>query len=217
MPKKTKKYGILVDTTYCLGCGVCVAACKQENDLPPYTDDKPGTLGLSWNQVLSFSEGTYPELSVQYLPMHCMHCEKPPCVESCPNKAIQKREDGIVFVDKNKCKAVKKCIPACPYGAIKFNAEKRVSEACTLCMHRIDEGLEPACVRACIGGALTFGDFNDPVSKISQALRASRDRAFVIKPEKRTNPSIWYISPEKSDVEKLSSIATGKIIYGSKK
>lgn len=224
MAKKTKKYGLLVDMTYCFGCGVCVAACKQENDLPPYMDDKPGTIGLSWNQVLSFSEGIYPELSVQYLPIHCMHCEKPPCVESCPKQAIHKREDGIVFIANNQCNAcedqpngTKKCIPACPYEAISFNEEKRVAEACTLCLHRIEVGLEPACVRACIGGAIAFGDFNDPGSKASQALQAAKGRAFVLKPERDTVPSVWYISPEKFNKDKLSNIASGRIIYGSKK
>lgn len=214
---KTKKYGIAVDMNYCLGCGVCVVACKQENDLPPHIDDKPGTVNFSWNQVLSFAEGIYPELSVEYLPVHCMHCEKPPCIESCPNKAIKKREDNVVFIDKSKCRAAKKCIPACPYGAIRFNEEKHVSEACTLCLHRIDQGLEPACVRACIGGALIFGDLNDPSSKASKTVRAAKDKAFVLKPEKGTGPSVWYISPEKSNKDKFADVAAGRIIFGATK
>ena len=218
-----KKYGLLVDVSYCLGCGVCVVACKQENDLPPRVDDKPTTPGLSWNQVLSFTEGIYPELSIQYLPLHCMHCQNPPCVGACPQKAIQKREDGIVFIAKNQCNACekqlggeKKCIPACPYGAIKFNKEKRVAEACTLCLNRIEAGQAPACVNACIGGALIFGDFNDASSEISQALLAAKDRAFILKPDKGTGPSIWYISPEQDKINRLSNIRNGQIIYGSR-
>ena len=66
-----KQYGILVDMESCLGCGVCVVACKQENGLPPYVNDRPGTIGLACNQVLRFIEGSYPDLTANYLHIHC--------------------------------------------------------------------------------------------------------------------------------------------------
>jgi len=220
----TKQYGIAVDINSCIGCGICVIACKQEHNLSPHVDDVPGTRGAAWNQVLSMLEGTYPDLSMQYLYLHCMHCENPPCVEACPVEgALTKREDGIVLIDKEKCDGCKgksegpRCIPACPYGAIQFDASKGVAEACTLCAHLVDAGHEPACVKACLGGTLTFGDLNDPNSKISKALKAAGDRVFVLKAEKGTNPSVRYIRPEGVNVERVTNIAKAKLMYGFNK
>ena len=219
-----KQYGILVDITHCLGCGVCVATCKQENDLPPYADDKPGTTGTAWNQVLSFSEGVYPDLAVHYLHIHCMHCENPPCVAACPKDAIHKREEGTVLITKAKCNGcqdqpdkIKKCVVACPYGAIQVNEVKGTVEACTLCVHRTESGLEPACVRACIGGALIFGDLGDPHSKIAEAIMAAKDRVFILKPEENTGPSVRYICPEGASMEKVSDTNTYEVLYGFRK
>ncbi|MDP2916821.1 MAG: 4Fe-4S dicluster domain-containing protein [Dehalococcoidia bacterium] len=209
----TRRYGIVVDMQYCLGCGVCVVACKQENDLPPHTNDKPGTTGIAWNRVISVTDGVYPELTNQFFHIHCMHCENPPCVSACPENAINQQENGIVLIASGKCNAckdqsdgVKKCIPACPYAAIHFNAEKGVVQACTLCAQRVQSGLEPACVRACIGKALIFGDFNDPTSKTSKAIKEAGDRVFILKPEKKTGPSVKYIRPDGVDLNKLAGL-----------
>lgn len=198
---------------YCFGCGVCVVACKQENNLPPHTDDKPGTTGLAWNRVFSVTEGIYPNLINQFFHIHCMHCENPPCMPACPKNAINKQGNGVVLISSGKCDAckdqpdgVKRCIPACPYGAIQFNAEKGVAQACTLCAHRIEAGLEPACVRACTGKALIFGDFNDPNSKVSKAIKEAGDRVFTLKPEKKAEPSIKYLRPKAVSSEKLPSL-----------
>lgn len=220
----SKRYGILVDIGSCWGCGVCVVACKQENGLPPNIDDKPGTRGLAWNQVLRILDGIYPDLSGQYLYIHCMHCENPPCLEACPvDGAIYKREDGLVLIDKSKCDGCKDepkgpaCIPACPYGALQFNDKKTVVEACTLCVQRLNAGLEPACVRACLGRALTFGDFNDPDSNVSKGLRLAGDRVFILKPERRTEPSVRYIRPPGVSLEKVSRLDKTEVIYGFQK
>ncbi len=220
----SKQYGIAVDIGTCIGCGVCVIACKQEHNLSPGVDDVPGTTGIAWNQVLSMLEGTYPDLSMYYLPVHCMHCENPPCVEACPVEgALLKRKDGIVIINREKCDGCKgkpegpRCMPACPYGVIQFDAKKGVAEGCTLCAHRVDAGLEPACVRACLGGTLFFGDLNDPNSKASKALKEAGDRVFVLKPEKGTNPSLRYIRPKGVSLKRVSNIARAKKLYGFEK
>ncbi len=161
----SKRYGILVDIDNCIGCGVCVLACKEENGLAPHADDVPGTQGPARNQVLQICEGIFPELSADHLPIQCMHCANPPCVKACPWNAISRHEDGMVLIAKGKCNAcanqpdgLKKCIRACPYGAIQFDAQKGVVDACTLCTHRIVKGLDPACVETCTTGAMLFGD-----------------------------------------------------------
>ena len=117
----------------------------------------------------------------------CQHCDDPPCVEVCPTGASFKRADGIVLVDKHICIGCRYCMMACPYKARSFVAEpiddqkpwaprgKGSVESCTMCVHRIDAGRQPACVEACSakgGGAMTFGDLNDPESDIAKAVRA---------------------------------------------
>jgi Fe-S-cluster-containing dehydrogenase component len=218
------KYGILVNIEECLGCGVCVIACKQENGLPPNTDDVPGTRGIAWNQVLGLLEGVYPDLSMYYLYLHCMHCENPPCIGSCPRDAIHKRDDGIILISKIKCDAcrnesdgMKKCTVACPYGAIQFNGQRGVVEACTMCVHLVEASQEPACVKACMGGALTFGDLNSPDSKISQAIAAAKERIFVLLPEKGTNPSVQYVRPQEVSLDRVSQMENATKMYGFKK
>jgi Fe-S-cluster-containing dehydrogenase component len=199
---------------YCVGCGVCVVACKLENNLPPHVNDKPGTIGIAWNRVVSITEGIYPKLLTQHLTVHCMHCENPPCMAACPKDAIKKQKDGIVLISGSKCNACedqpggeKKCISACPYGAIRFNAEKGVVQACTLCAKRIKVGLEPACVRACVSKALIFGDLNDPASKVSKAINEASDRIFVLKSEEKTDPSVRYIWSKRISLEQRTDLA----------
>lgn len=221
-----KRYGMLVDMNYCLGCGICVISCKQENYLPPNADDRPGIRGISWNQVLSITEGVYPELSRFTFPSHCAHCANPPCVKACPKVAININIDSAVLISSAKCNAcvdqpdgVKACISACPYGAIQFNPKKNVVESCTFCSHRLasDSNAEPACVRACTGRCLTFGDLNDPSSKISIKIREAGNRIFVLKPEKGTEPSVKYIRPSRLNLGKLADFTFTEVLYGYKK
>ena len=219
----TKQYGILVDIASCLGCGVCVLACKQENNLPPDINDMPGTIGIAWNQVLSFLEGTYPELSVNYLYAQCMHCGNPPCKDSCPKGAIYKRDDGLVLIDKDKCDGCKdlaegpKCVPACPYGTIQFSDKRGIAEKCTLCSHLIDASDKPACVKACLGDTLIFGDFNDPSSKVSKKIEEAGDRVFILKPEEKAEPFLKYIRPEGVGLDRLTRLDKARKLYGFEK
>ena len=112
---------------------------------------------------------------------------------------------------------IKKCVVACPYGAIQVNEAKGTVEACTLCIHRTESGLEPACVRACIGGALIFGDLGDPHSKIAEAIEEAKDRVFVLKPEENTSPSVRYICPEGASMKRVSDTDAYEVLYGFRK
>jgi len=147
-----------------------------------------------------------------------MHCDDPPCVEACPEHAIYKRLDGIVFIDQEKCKGRSECIKACPYGVIETNPDQDYfpgktlpfeetskshrqhlsgkATACTLCVHRIELGREPACVEGCPSRAMIFGDLDDPDSPI----RKNISEAVQILASKGTNPKVSYIVP--SDVLK---------------
>lgn len=153
------RWGLAIDLKRCIGCQACVMACKAENFTGP---------GIKWARVLDFEEGTYPKTTRELLPVLCNHCAEPPCVEVCPTGASIKREDGIVWVDYNKCIGCRYCAVACPYNsrhyyknqvpyfsigftpAEQFNTEligiqkqrPGTSQKCTFCMHRIDRGLK---------------------------------------------------------------------------
>ena len=116
------------------------------------------------------------------LPMMCQHCENPPCVDVCPTGASFKRADGIVLVDKHLCIGCRYCMMACPYKARSFVHEplhdqkpdvprgKGTVESCTMCVHRVDKGQQPACAEACPNKSIMFGNLNDSDSKISKKI-----------------------------------------------
>jgi molybdopterin-containing oxidoreductase family iron-sulfur binding subunit len=174
------RWGMLIDTTKCNDCNVCVDACNKENGIED--QGKPETTP-QWIRKLTVKDSTTGH--VASLPVMCQHCENPPCADVCPTGASFKRADGIVLVDRHICIGCRYCMMACPYKARSFEHEnvtgqkahaprgKGTVEACTLCVHRVDKGKNPACVDACNvdgHGAMVFGDMNDPQSEISQRL-----------------------------------------------
>ena len=135
-------------------------------------------------------KGIYPNLSMYFLPVPCMHCNDPQCMDACPEEAIYKRPDGIVLLDEEKCTGCQLCIPACPYDALTYDDNRDMVVKCTLCHHRIDEGLEPLCMTCCEAEAIFFGDMNDPTSEVSK--RISQRNAYTLKPEAGTGPAVYY-------------------------
>lgn len=195
------RWGMLIDTTRCQsGCTECISACNKENHLGETT--RPRT-DAQWIRKIDLKElKTGRALS---LPMMCQHCAEPPCVDVCPTGASFKRADGIVLVDKHICIGCRYCMMACPYNARSFIHEpledqrphaprgKGTVESCTLCVHRVDEGRVPACVEACndsAGGAMLFGDLNDPASEISR--RVATYRTTRIRSDLGTDPGVHY-------------------------
>jgi tetrathionate reductase subunit B len=128
---------------------------------------------------------------MDFLPKLCNHCENPLCVDSCPEDAIQKRDDGIVILDQELCTGCQLCITACPYGIIVFEEEINLAGKCNFCAHRVDQGLEPFCVICCEGQALFFGDLDDSNSIVS--ILTSEKNVFQLKSEGKTNPKVYYI------------------------
>ena len=183
----SKRYGLVIDLDRCMGCEGCIIACKVEHNLDKVSGIRVDTIGGAHKDT---PKGKFPNLSMYYLPVPCMHCSNPPCMDACDEKAIFKRQDGIVLIDQDKCNGCQLCIPACPYDALTYDKDRDMVTKCTLCHHRIDDGLEPFCVIWCEGEAMFFGDLNDPESEVSKL--ASKKSAYVIKPEANTEPSVYY-------------------------
>ena len=113
------KWGMVIDLEKCTGCQACSLACSMENNTLP---------GETWQDVLFYSEGKYPHVSIKWFPRPCMHCENPSCVHVCPAKATYKTEDGVVLIDWNRCIGCKYCMIACPYGVRFYTDEKPLLE-----------------------------------------------------------------------------------------
>jgi Fe-S-cluster-containing dehydrogenase component len=135
-----------------VGCYACEIACKAEFNLP---------VGPRRIRVIEVTKDIGGRTSKNFLPVHCMHCTRPLCIDVCPIKAISQRADGIVLINSSLCTGCKACFEVCQFGALQLNPETLIAEKCTMCVHRIDKGLKPACVLTCPTGALRFGDAND--------------------------------------------------------
>ncbi|MEE8428799.1 MAG: 4Fe-4S dicluster domain-containing protein [Gammaproteobacteria bacterium] len=187
-PKRKVQYGMLIDTRRCIGCQACTVACKSEFDVP---------LGKNRAWVEYTEKGIYPFAQRTFLPRLCNHCTDPPCTRVCPVKATYKRRDGIVVIDKGMCIGCKYCIQACPYDARFLNPVTGTADKCDFCVHRVSQGLVPACVNTCMGRARIFGDVNDPHSEISRRIAANS--VTVLRREMGTQPNVFYIGADHSD------------------
>jgi len=176
-------YGFLIDQSKCIGCHACSTACKSENQVP---------LGVYRTWVKYVETGSYPDVRRRFQVTRCNHCANPPCVRICPVTAMYQREDGIVEFDPSICIGCKSCMQACPYDSIYLDPETNTAAKCHFCAHRLDVGLEPACVVVCPEHAIVAGDLNDSTSEISRKL--STAQATVRKPEQGTGPKLFYIN-----------------------
>ncbi|MCS6826387.1 MAG: polysulfide reductase NrfD [Caldilinea sp.] len=175
-------YGFVIDNRKCIGCHACSTACKSENEVP---------LGVYRTWVKYVETGAYPNVRRHFQVTRCNHCANPPCVRICPVTAMYQRADGIVEFDPRVCIGCKACMQACPYDAIYIDPETHTAAKCHYCSHRIELGLEPACVVVCPEHAIIAGDMDDPDSEISRIL--STQKVTVRKPEQGTAPKLFYI------------------------
>jgi len=205
------RYGMVIDLKRCYGCYACVMACKAKNFTPR---------NVFWARILKGERGSYPNTMRQALPVLCMHCKDPSCKTVCPTGATGQQDDGIVFVDKEKCMGCKYCAMACPYGA-RYHVDKwesyfpegapiseyeeyakekwesqagtGVSTKCDFCRDNLAKGRDPECVIACPAKARTFGDLDDPRSEVSELIK--KYRGSVLNPELGNDPSVYYLPP----------------------
>jgi Fe-S-cluster-containing dehydrogenase component/formate-dependent nitrite reductase membrane component NrfD len=188
------KWGKVIDNTRCIGCHACTTACKSENLVP---------LSVTRTYVKHVDIGQFPQTRRAHQVTRCNQCAHAPCVTACPTTAMFKRADGIVDFDKSICIGCKACMAACPYDAIFINPEDHSAEKCNFCAHRIDMGLEPACVVVCPTQAILIGDMNDPQSYVAQIV--NREPVTVRRPEKETLPKLFYKGAHQATLDPLAA------------
>jgi tetrathionate reductase subunit B len=187
---------LIIDITKCNGCHNCQIACKDEhcgNDWSPIAKPQPLT-GQFWTKVIDRVRGQVPKVKVAYEHTICQHCDDAPCIKACPEKAIYKREDGIVVIDPTICKGSHNCVEACPYpGVIYFNEDLKIAQKCTFCAHLLDKGwTETRCSEACPTGAFTFGEEEE------EELGDLIAQAEVLHPEYGAKPRVYCIGLPKT-------------------
>ena len=167
-----RKYGMVIDLDKCTGCGACMVACMQENNVPFKKDETDKVRSITWLRVYKLTNGKpYPDTDICYLPRPCMHCSgigehgHSPCVSVCPATVTDySMETGIVSQIYTRCFGCRYCMAACPYHVRYFNwwdpvwprgMEKSLSpnvsvrmrgvvEKCTFCFHRYQLAKEKA-------------------------------------------------------------------------
>lgn len=203
----------VIDVAKCIGCYNCQIACKDEhcgNGWMPYARPQPD-IGQFWVKVTEHVRGTIPQVKCTFVTQLCMHCADAPCITVCPNKAIVRRDDGLVWIDPAKCGGHRQCVDACPYGAIYYNRELDIAQKCTGCAHLLDRGWpvkEPRCVDACFFGALRFGDeanFKDEIAK-----------AEFLHPEYGLKPRVYYLNlPKRFIAGTVYDPSTKEVVIGA--
>ena len=173
--------GVLVDTTRCVGCRGCEAACAEANGLPP-PDEGDQVLAqprdVTTNAFTVVNRTEAPNGGDRFGKKQCMHCLAPACASACPVRALDKQPTGPVTYDPSKCMGCRYCMVACPFDVPKYEYEALAPRVrkCTFCAPRQARGLPPACVEACPSGALTFGRRHELLEEAKRRIYAEPDR-----------------------------------------
>jgi formate dehydrogenase iron-sulfur subunit len=180
---EARRMGFFTDTTVCIGCKACEVACKQWNDLPADggefrkggSYDNTGQLGANtWRHVRFVEfEG---DANWGFMSDVCKHCTHAGCLDACPTGALVRTEFGTVVLQPDVCNGCGYCIPACPFGVIDRDHDDGRAAKCTLCYDRLEDGLEPACAKACPTDSIQFGAYEDLVAVAERRVATLHER-----------------------------------------
>jgi formate dehydrogenase beta subunit len=173
---------MLVDTTLCVGCRGCEAACNEANALPPppegfesekVFEQRRDTGPDAFTVVNRFENEAKPGEPI-YVRKQCMHCNQPACATACLTRAFEKTKEGPVIYNKDRCMGCRYCMIGCPFDVPKYqySSNSPYVRKCTFCAERQKQGLKPACAEACPTGATLFG-------KKSELLEIANSRIYM--------------------------------------
>jgi formate dehydrogenase iron-sulfur subunit len=201
--------GFFTDTTVCIGCKACEVACKQWNDLP--SDGAEFRRGGSYDHTVALSAATWRHVRFVELlepsPLQheelpdlvelvrdgadhwvfmsdvCKHCTNAGCMDACPTGALIRTEFETVVLQADICNGCGYCIPSCPFGVVDRSPEDGRAAKCTLCYDRLQDGLEPACAKACPTDSIQFGPYDEILDvaqrRVATLHERERDSAYL--------------------------------------
>jgi formate dehydrogenase iron-sulfur subunit len=201
---EARRMGFFTDTTVCIGCKACEVACKQWNDLPSDggefrkggSYDNTGHLSANtWRHVRFVERQGEPDLvqwaeersldwdlrdmqSWVFMSDVCKHCTHAGCMDACPTGALIRSEFGTVVLQPDICNGCGYCVPACPFGVVARDHEDGRAAKCTLCYDRLEDGLEPACAKACPTDSIQFGPHEELLEIAERRVAALHERGF---------------------------------------
>jgi formate dehydrogenase iron-sulfur subunit len=177
----------LIDVSKCIGCKACQTACMEWNDLRDEVGETTGVYdnpidltSQSWT-VMRFTEYENPKGDLEWLIRKdgCMHCEDPGCLKACPSPgAIVQYTNGIVDFHQENCIGCGYCVAGCPFDVPRISKQDSRAYKCTLCSDRVAVGQEPACVKTCPTGAITFGTKEDMKEHAEERIEDLKSRGF---------------------------------------
>lgn len=181
-------YAMVIRQHRCIDCELCMKACVQTNNVPSY----------GYRTIVLEQDIPPQSLNkrIEFMPVLCNQCNRPPCVKVCPTKATFKdKKTGIVMMNKKLCIGCKACMASCPYNARYYNKEQNAVDKCDFCFTtRLSQGETlPACVEACPADVLLFGDLADQESKISKLVRSQGAKVWALRPILGTKPNVFYL------------------------
>lgn len=164
-------YGVLVDTTRCVGCRRCEQACNGINTDLPRRDEAffrdatvfaaPRRMDATAYTVVNRHANEQDPAQPIFTKHQCMHCRDAACVSACIVGALSKDASGAVRYDAWKCIGCRYCMAACPFQVPAYEYDNALTpqvRKCTFCYStRLSKGLTPACVQACPMEVMTFG------------------------------------------------------------
>ncbi len=195
-------YGILYDSTRCVGCQSCEYACAESNKLPePDPSDMP-VIGVTRKTdetrrtVVNAYDTSQGEI---YVKRQCMHCNEPACDAACLTQAMHKTHEGPVIWRGEKCMGCRYCMVSCPFDVPKFeyhSANPKITK-CDMCYDRLQEGLLPACVENCPAEALMFGKRRDLIKEARRRIHENPDQYVdhIYGEHEAGGTSFLYLSP----------------------
>ena len=215
----------LIDESKCIGCKACQVACMNWNDLRDEVGtnigvyDNPSDLTPSSWTVMKFFEVEPKEGSLEWLIRKdgCMHCEDPGCLKSCPAPgAIVKYTNGIVDFISEHCVGCGNCVTGCPFNVPRLSKTDSKAYKCSLCSDRVGVGLEPACVKTCPTGAITFGKKEDMVAYGDKRAGELKERGFknaaLYNPAGVGGTHVMYVLKHADAPEKYSGLPSNPTI-----
>ncbi len=188
-------HALLLDTTRCIGCGACSAACKEQNKLGADIDRV--NTAYTWTTVQKAGG-----VNVRRM---CMHCLAPTCASVCPVGAMRKTVEGPVLYDAEKCIGCRYCVQACPFDVPKYQWDKNIPVVakCIMCAPRLARGEATACATVCPTGATTFGQRDVLIQEARRRIAAD--------PNKYVNHIYGLEEAGGTSVLMLSSVPFGQL------